>query len=325
MVTCNQPPNIPSNPFPTNGSTNVPINTILSWNCSDPEGDPLTYDVYFGDSTPPPLVSSNQTSKSYDPDILNYETTYFWRIVAWDDSDDFNQSPIWSFTTEVLPENFPPEFSDENPLNGATNVPITTSSLSIYISDIEGDSFNWTIETSPDIGSVSGNDDNNGSKTCSVSGLEYSTAYTWYVNATDSGSGETTSAVYSFTTEHLNNPPTKPTIIGPTTGRAGTSYDYSFTATDPEGEQISYFIDWDDGTNTGWIGPFNSGQMITRSHTWFTEGYYSIKAKAKDIYDEEGPEGTLIVTMPRNRVTSNIFLLWLLEQFQFLEKLFNLK
>ena len=89
-------------------------------------------------------------------------------------------------------------------------------------------------------------------------------------------------------------------------------------------DDLFYYVDWGDESNTGWIGPVNSGQTITRSHTWFSEGYYVIKAKAKDIYDEEGPEGTLIVTMPRNRVISNIFLLWLLEQFQFLEKLFNL-
>ena len=324
VVSSNQPPNQPNTPFPTNESTDVPIDTILSWNCSDPEEDPLTYDVYFGDSSPPPLVSSNQSSKSYDPDTLNYETIYYWKIIAWDDSDDFNQSPIWSFTTEVKPVNFPPAFSDENPLDGATNVPITTSVLSLYISDIEGDTFNWTIETNPNIGSNSGNVDSNGTKTCGVSGLEYSTAYTWYINATDSGSGKTSSAIFTFTTEHKNNPPTKPTIVGPTTGRAGQSYDYSFTATDPEGEQISYYIDWDNGTNTGWIGPFNSGQTITRSHTWFTEGYYAIKAKARDINGEEGPEATLIVTMPRGRVLSNNLLLWLLEQFEFLKILFNL-
>ena len=315
-VTSNQPPNTPSEPNPEDGATGVSINTGLSWNCSDPDGDPLTYNVYFGDSNPPPLISSNQTSKFFLLVTLDYETTYYWMIVVWDDSGEFNQSPIWSFTTEDEPVNFPPEYSDENPLNGATNIPIVTSSLSVYISDSEGDSFDWTIETSPNIGSIASNNEYNGTKTCTVSGLEFSTVYSWYVNATDSGSGDTTSEVYTFTTEsEENNPPDKPTIDGPISGKPGISYNYSFTATDPDGDIIWYYIEWGDETNTGWIGPFNSSETIIRSHTWITQGYYTIKAKAKDLYDEEGPEETLTVTMPRNRIAFHSLFLRVLERF----------
>jgi hypothetical protein len=302
-VIANQPPNQPSNPDPYNGETDVDINHDLSWDCTDPDGDPLTYDVYFGDSSTPPLVSSNQSSQSYDPGTLNYETNYFWKIIAWDDSDDFNQSPLWSFTTEDEPENFPPEFTKENPLNGSTDVPITTSTLEVYISDLEGDSFDWTIETSPNIGSVSGNNEYNGTKTCTVSVLQYSTVYTWYVNATDSGSGETTSAVYFFTTiSEENDPPDKPIIEGPVSGKTGNSYDYSFTAIDPNDDQVWYFIDWGDGSTTGWIGPHGSGETIIQSHSWFFPNTYILKAKAKDQYDAEGEWEFLVVTMPKNKI-----------------------
>jgi hypothetical protein len=87
-----------------------------------------------------------------------------------------------------------------NPSNGATDVSKNLSELSISISDPEGDNFNWTIETSPDIGSAYGSVESNGTKYCNISGLEYETLYTWYVNATDTFEISSGSMIYSFTT-----------------------------------------------------------------------------------------------------------------------------
>ena len=44
-----------------------------------------------------------------------------------------------------------------------------------------------------------------------------------------------------------NNPPEKPKIDGKTSGKVGNSYSYVFTSIDPDGDQVSYFIDWGDG------------------------------------------------------------------------------
>ncbi len=118
-----------------------------------------------------------------------------------------------------------------------------------------------------------------------------------------------------------NSPPSQPDINGPINGNAGTSYPYTFTSNDPEGLHIWYYIDWDDNTNTGWIGPYNSGIIITKSHTWSNQGNYTIKCKAKDIYDDEGPWGELTVSMPRNKETSIGLLYQVLEQFPMLQKL----
>ncbi len=96
----NDPPATPSNPSPSNQSTDVSITTDLSWTCSDPDGDTLTYDVYFGTSETPTKVASNITSTTYDPGTLQYNTTYYWKIVAWDDNGASTSSPVWSFTTE---------------------------------------------------------------------------------------------------------------------------------------------------------------------------------------------------------------------------------
>ncbi|GAG79513.1 unnamed protein product, partial [marine sediment metagenome] len=42
--------------------------------------------------------------------------------------------------------------------------------------------------------------------------------------------------------------------------------------------------------------------------TWAEEGTYILKAKAKDVYDEESGWGTLTVTMPRNKAINTPFL-----------------
>ena len=95
-----------------------------------------------------------------------------------------------------------------------------------------------------------------------------------------------------------NTPPDTPVITGPTYGKAGVTYLYGFETTDPENHDVFYYIDWGDGTNSSWIGPFVSGVDITESHTWVKKGTYTIQAKAKDIYGAESDQATLRVTMP---------------------------
>ncbi|MCD4735679.1 MAG: hypothetical protein K8R53_06515, partial [Bacteroidales bacterium] len=96
----NQPPNIPTNPSPSNGAININIDTTLTWSCSDPENDPLIYDVYFGIINPPPLVNTGQTDTIFDPGILAYDTTYYWKIIANDNHGNSTEGPIWSFQTK---------------------------------------------------------------------------------------------------------------------------------------------------------------------------------------------------------------------------------
>ena len=95
------PPYTPSNPNPKNGETGVSIYVNLSWTGGDPEGDNVTYDIYFGMFNPPQKIVSNQTSTSFDPGYLEFNVTYYWIIVAWDLPGDFTEGPIWSFKTKT--------------------------------------------------------------------------------------------------------------------------------------------------------------------------------------------------------------------------------
>ncbi len=84
-----------------------------------------------------------------------------------------------------------------------------------------------------------------------------------------------------------NDPPFPPDITGPTEGEPGVEYIYTFLTWDPEDDIVWYKLDWGDGNITDWIGPYESGEEIIRSHSWEEIGTYTIRAKAKDIFNAE--------------------------------------
>jgi hypothetical protein len=76
-------------------------------------------------------------------------------------------------------------------------------------------------------------------------------------------------------------------------------YSYTSSTTDPNGDQIFYMFDWGDGSNSGWIGPFSSGQTGTAQHSWTELGSYSVRVKARDSWGAGSPMSeslTVVVT-----------------------------
>jgi hypothetical protein len=95
-----------------------------------------------------------------------------------------------------------------------------------------------------------------------------------------------------------NTPPNPPTITGPAKGNIKVEIDYNFTTIDPNDDAVYYLIDWGDGINDNWVGPYSSGDLVQRSHTWTKKGMYTIRAKAKDIGGNESSWGTFTITAP---------------------------
>jgi len=75
--------------------------------------------------------------------------------------------------------------TNPDPADATVSLRNTSGTLSIDINEPNGDAIEWSIETVPDVGSNYGTDEVNGTKTCSITGLQPGTTYTWWVNATD--------------------------------------------------------------------------------------------------------------------------------------------
>ena len=69
---------------------------------------------------------------------------------------------------------------------------------------------------------------------------------------------------------------------------------------------IYYWIIWGDGCPAvEWIVPYASGEEIVLTHTFESQGMFSIRAKARDIHEAESDWGYLDVTMPINSYNLN--------------------
>lgn len=98
-----------------------------------------------------------------------------------------------------------------------------------------------------------------------------------------------------------NTEPDAPDINGSLQGGPGEELTYNFSTTDAEADGVYFWIDWNDSTTPEWTGPFAHDEEITLTHTWEEEGTYLIKAKAKDIFDEESELAELVVSIVENQ------------------------
>ncbi len=175
-------------------------------------------------------------------------------------------------TVPPLAGNLPPVFGTPSPVNNSIN---QTKEFvwSIPINDTEGDLFNYNISCS------NGNFTNvtvatNGTKTLSISGLEQSTTYTIWVNATDpAGSAEWTRAWYQFNTTDNFSP-----ILG-TPSPVNESINQSLALTwqipisDPEGDLIDYNLSCSNGDFTNITGASNGTNSLSLSGLSYSTTY----------------------------------------------------
>jgi len=209
------PPEKPSNPDPANGLTNVSVSANLSWTCSDPDGDPLTYDVYFGNVSPPPKLLSNISDTMYNPGTMSYSTKYYWQITAWDNHSESATGELWEFTTEVKVNKPPNKPSIPVPTNGSTNIPLTQI-------------LSWT-GGDPDVGDTVTYDvyfgtlttpskviTNQSSMSYDPPSVEYNTMYYWRIVAWDNYNASTVGDVWHFQTKQEG--PLSVTITKPIQG-----------------------------------------------------------------------------------------------------------
>ncbi len=151
----NNPPYQPDGPTPIDNAFDIDINIELSWNVSDPDdGDTLTYDIYLDkdNSNPTTLIASDWAYQNISTPVLDYESQYYWKVIARDSFGVINTSDIWTFTTVDIPNN-PPE-KPQQP-DGPTTIEV--NELADYLTstiDPDGDMvqyrFSWDDDTYSD-------------------------------------------------------------------------------------------------------------------------------------------------------------------------------
>jgi hypothetical protein len=121
-----------------------------------------------------------------------------------------------------------------------------------------------------------------------------------------------------------NNPPSIPAVEGINEGIINENYTFYASSTDSEDDKISYFFDWDDGTNSSWTRYDLSGNIINVTHNWTNEGTYNVKVRAKDEHGYESDWAILEVSMPKTKaVAITLFLEIFFQRFPFFEKILN--
>jgi hypothetical protein len=159
----------------------------------------MTYVVYFGTTTDPPIISNNSSSDpTYKPYSYNELTKYYWKVVAWDYYGLYNESDLWNFTTC---KNLPPmKPINPRPKNHAMQIQLNQE-LGWSCSDKNNDVLTFDVylgTINPPTTIVATIKDVYYSPT----GLESGSTYYWKIRATDSHGAQNVSdpPVWDFTT-----------------------------------------------------------------------------------------------------------------------------
>jgi hypothetical protein len=86
---------------------------------------------------------------------------------------------------------------------------------------------------------------------------------------------------------NIGSLPKKPGISGSEVGEIDEELSFSTSTTDPYNKQVYYIWDWGDGTQSNWLGPYDSGIPVSEIHSWNEEGIYSVTVKAKNTDELE--------------------------------------
>ncbi|TAL80455.1 MAG: hypothetical protein EPN88_01195, partial [Bacteroidetes bacterium] len=215
--TLNKPPTPAGFENPKTGSKGLQNNVKLTWGCADPDGDPLTFDVYCDNSNPPiTKVASVITTKYHQLTGLTLNKTYYWKIIAKDNNGASSTSPIWNFITGS--GNPPPKptlvFPTDNLLSTSINPKLEWTNVT--------DATKYSVEVAYDQNFQNIYLQSSGILTNSkqLSNLSYNKDYYWRVKAENNFGNSGWSSPYKFTTmiKPVLASPSIPTFISPING-----------------------------------------------------------------------------------------------------------
>jgi len=215
------PPDTPVLRSPSDGATGITTTPTLDWDAAD-RADSYRVLVSEDDTfseTVIDLDGISASTTSYQPDGLDYATTYYWKVVA-ENSGGSTSSDAWSFTTED-PALDQPQLAD--PADGATDQPTTLALSWNAVSD--ADTYRLQVATDESFQSLFDDQGNISATEFTVENLDNGSTYYWRVRASNADGNSNWSQVRSFTTVagDSSDPMAAPSLEAPSDGASGVS------------------------------------------------------------------------------------------------------
>jgi len=296
------------------------INLLFEWyQAIDNSGEKVTYDLYLGTNPNPALFKSdldpginghfdingrewifesnlqkdgvNYPAVAYinaGADTLGYFSTYYWKVIAKNESGETTESEIFSFTT-YRENSLPTVPVLLSPSNGEVDVSATPTLTWTQSTDADGDLVNHYLQIRK------GNEQYRnvaftGADTTYTftTQLKDFTTYYWRVFAIDEYTYDVVySSPSSFTVEnYYNDPPVMGSLLSPSNGAKNMGFDILCkwnAATDADNDAISYTIFADTKNNPETVIAYN----ITDTsiiHRFNEYGTFYWKVIAKDTF-----------------------------------------
>lgn len=202
---------------PPNNATNVSLFPTFDWN--DVSGA-TSYRLQIFQGATTVLDQSGITASQYAlvSAVLNYSTSYYWRVNATGTGGTSGWSAQWFFSTQDPPPIIPVLTA---PLNGATNVSLTPT---LNWNDVPNASYyHLQVSTSNTFSStvIDVNGLANSGYVVQTGAFTNGSVYYWRVNATNTGGTSEWSTVWNFTT--IVAAPIAPNLVLPVNGATGVS------------------------------------------------------------------------------------------------------
>jgi outer membrane protein assembly factor BamB len=261
----------------------------LKWEATDPDDDPLLYDIYFSDHEDPILVSKNFRATEWTPAEANIQLVpykeYFWKIVVKDSKGLEKSTPVKS----VEFENKEPE----KPLLTVDYDPDKVIALPFEITWIsqdedDGQNLYYDFYMGKEKDKLRLVAENLETESYSLSGLEGGQRYYWKIISKDNFGGMAESDIYSLTTNQPPLGPVNPGIKNGSSNVSSTNTALSWEIPEnPDNDTLSYdiFIGTDSKTLKLVASDISEATYKLASLTGNEQYYWQIVTK--DEYGEE--------------------------------------
>jgi uncharacterized protein (TIGR02145 family) len=301
---------------PAKNATAYPaLSPTFQWTAGSSSAN-LVFDVYLGtNANQLQLLAANVVDASFNDSCITYlsqdtfnlyyfgqlnrNTTYYWKVVAKDNTGASAASETWPFTTGS-PNLHPPDAPVYiAPGNNVLNISTTPLFRWQEGTDPDGDKPVYDLYLSESASTTSLIAAGLSTPSFQINTpLKGNTNYFWRIVARDAGSKETTGAVWKFTTQ--NNAPAAAVLSTPIHQATGTDYNINLTwqkALDADGDSVYYEVWYGAGAIPDRMQVTGSNNLLL---TLAANTVYKWKIVSVDIHSTRSESETRTFTTRNN-------------------------